>query len=63
MKWVDEIIFSSTDFRLRREAFVRQKDLSKIAAPADSLKVTSFQKRKSRKKQGEGNMQTFLSGG
>lgn len=36
-------IFSSMSFRLRREAFWRQADLSEIAAPADSLKVTRLE--------------------
>lgn len=40
---MDEIIFSSRNFRLRRRAFRRQADLSEIAAPDNCLKVTSFE--------------------
>ena len=40
---MDEIIFSSRNFRLSRQAFRRQADLSEIAAPANCLKVTSFE--------------------
>lgn len=65
---MDEIIFSSRDFRLRRQAFRRQADLSEIAAPDNRLKVTSFEQEDAqlencyflwnRIAQGEGNTQT-----
>jgi hypothetical protein len=36
-------IFSSVNFRLRKEAFGRQTELPEIAAPAGGLKVTGVE--------------------